>query len=503
MTEIKELAYPENVTLLPGAAQHWSDLERNPAAAAGAARRLLGHLDAAGKRVVVVGPHSPETIAALAEEAAELVVVVRSIPDAAQLGEAAPSAKVFCGDVARLDAGTFDLVVALDDLARVLSLESDIRPWAEVFEAVAALRSPGGVLALGIENDLGVHRLTGTHSPYTVSSNADWAVNATWDASRPRTSAAVARLAEGDHQEWSVFPSWARQDVLATVGLSGGLAAIRDCLAYGSALEPFVGSDPTFVLRGAEYAGRMDDLAAGWFVVLGTPVAPTVLTADAEIVDAGSVPDAARSLVAALIEDCAAHDLPALRTKLTGWARAGVGPLTDVLIDADSYHRLPVSSPTPQTSTPELVERPEPAATDAPEPAERSDPKPWTCLADFVNTLRGRGLRHPWPSALDDLALLRAVGAMAELDDPGDDELNTLLGLRPKPSGAYANLDRQGLIALLDRQGDELRALRSREHWTELQFVSHKLRAKAVAETKKAAKVPMRAARKLLRKLGR
>lgn len=489
MTEIKELAYPENVTLLPGAAQHWSDLEHYPAAASGAPRRLLDSLDASGKRVVVVGPHAPEAVVALAEAADELVVVVRSIPDAAELGEAAPSAKVYCGDVARLDAGTFDLVVALDDLARVLSLESDVRPWGEVFEAVAALRSPGGVLALGIENDLGIHRLTGAHSPYTVSANTDWAVNATWDASRPRTSAAVARLADGDHQEWSAFPSWAHQEVLATVGLSGALAVIRDALAYGCALEPFVGSDPTFVLRGAEYAGRMDDLAAGWFLLLGTTVTPAVLTADGQITDAGSVPEAARSLAGALIEDCAAHDLPAIRAKLTGWARAGGGPLTGVLVESDSYYRLPVSGPTLHDS--------------APEPVDGSEPKPWACLADFVNILRGRGLRHPWPSALDDLALLRAVGAMAGLDDPGDDELNTLLGLRPKPSVAYANLDRQGLIALLDRQGDELRALRSREHWTELQFVSHKLRAKAVAEAKKAAKVPMRAARKLLRQLGR
>lgn len=501
MTEIKELAYPENVTLLPGAAQHWSDLERYPAAASGVARRLLDSLDAAGKRVVVVGPHAPEAVVALAEAADELVVVVRSIPDAAELGEAAPSAKVFCGDVARLDAGTFDLVVALDDLARVLSLESDVRPWAEVFEAVAALRSPGGVLALGIENDLGMHRLTGAHSPSTVSSNADWAVNATWDASRPRTSAAVARLADGDHQEWSVFPSWEHQEVLATVGLSGALAAIRDALAYGCALEPFVGSDPTFVLRGAEYAGRMDDLAAGWFLLLGTTATPTVLTCDAQITDAGSVPEAARSLAGALIEDCAAHDLPAIRAKLTGWAGAGGGRLTDVLIEHGSYHRLPVSTPSLPDSPAEPVEGSAPTQDSPPEPVE--EPKPWACLADFVNILRGRGLRHPWPSALDDLALLRAVGAMAGLDDPGDDELNTLLGLRAKPSEAYANLDRQGLIALLDRQGDELRALRSREHWTELQFVSHKLRAKAVAEAKKAAKVPMRAARKLLRKLGR
>ena len=49
---------PQNVTLVTGATQNWSDLDRSPAGSSAAARRLVDDAVAGARRVAVVGPHA-------------------------------------------------------------------------------------------------------------------------------------------------------------------------------------------------------------------------------------------------------------------------------------------------------------------------------------------------------------------------------------------------------------------------------------------------------------
>ena len=494
---------PRNVQLGPGAMQNWSDLEHHPAGGSAAQRALVQELVRPEHRVAVIGPHSLDLITGLAPQVAHLSVITRSIPDAVTVGNALlehESVDVQCAGAATLlqDPEPYDLVVALDDLTRVWSLESDPMTWEQVYAGVRRLVAPGGRLLLGVENELGLHRITSLHSRYTSDRDEDWSVTATFDGSRPRSLQALSEVAAdlGSVQILGALPTWQEQTVLVSDpnGLSPELTTLLGALTLGSPAYRRVGADPTRMTRAAVLSGRLPQLCSGWVLIAGPSPVPAyagsgILADDASgrvatyaDVDGRVVrrvqgaPDAvvpvtarAQSLSGVALDACAAQDITGLRTLLVRYrewlvARSDDGVLPresadtrvdNVVLDDDGFQSLA------------------PAEHDRP-----LDEATWAALADLVLVIRARGSRHPWPSATDDTTMLATLGAMVGLTADGVPE--GLLPAAAEPAGLPAH-DVSGLLAVVDRLTETNHALASRSRWFEerLNVREREMRARA------------------------
>lgn len=501
MADIVELSHPDNVELVAGAVQNWADLPA-PAAAEPLLRSVVAARLAGARRCLVVGPHAPALLREVAGRV-ELTVAVRAIVDAAAIGEACPTARVRCGQLpdALAGLGTFDLVVALDDVTRTQSLEAEPLPWADLAGAIRAAVAPGGTLLLAVENDLGVHRLSLAENPATRDGAGDWTPLATWDATRPRTRAqldamvAALGLAGG---VWDAHGDFRRPAALALgVGPAApALERLLPALATRPA-TPAQGVAPFFTVRSLTLAGRLADHCAGWLVVAG-PDAATAVPArvlaggpDADpVVWTAAGPDAATAahggttwrvgldgpawtLLARVIEACTANDLPALRGLLTswrawlaGWARDGVLPAA--VADARFGNVLPGPA----------------WAALAPAPAAVPlDEALWTALADAFDTLRAQGVRLPWPPTMHPRTQLETFGAMAGVEPPAD----LAPYVHPVDAGALALLSRSELIATVRRQERQLEDVWDRWTWDERRYATDRaLRIARKAVTKVA-----------------
>ncbi len=479
---------PGNVQLGPGAMQNWSDLAHHPAGASAAHRALIQQLLRPEYRVAVVGPHALDLLAGIAAQVAHLSVITRSIPDAVTIGQALlehPSADVLCASAAALieQPEPFDLVIALDDLARVWSLECEPMTWAQVCDGVRRLLRPGGTLLLGVENELGLHRLTSLRSRYTSDRDEDWSVTATFDATRPRSADALVALTGCESvQVLGALPTWQEQTVLVSNPgqLTPQMSTVLSAVTLGSSAFRRVGADPTRVTRAAVLSGRLAEFASGWILVAGparsTPVdgariicedptgqVVTYLPAGQQVVRqiAGSPDEAitvsvdAQSLSGRALDACAGQDLAGLRSllgqlrsHLTQSSDDGVLPakfadtrLDNILIDGSCLQML------------------------APADVDRDlDDATWAALADLVLIIRARGSRHPWPVATDDVTMLATLGAMVGL--PADGAPNTSVSAAENPRALPAH-DVPGLLAVIDRLTDANAALASRSRWFE------------------------------------
>ena len=494
---------PRNVQLGPGAMQNWSDLEHHPAGASAAQRALVQEVLRSGQRVAVVGPHSLDLITGIAPQVSHLSVITRSIPDAVTIGNALQeheSVDVQCASAATLlqQPEPYDLVIALDDVTRVWSPESEPMSWAQVYDAVRRLVAPGGRLLLGVENELGLQRITSLHSRYTSDHDEDWSVTATFDATRPRSLQALTDVADGvgSVQVLGALPTWQEQTVLVSGvdELSPELTTLLGALTLGSPTYRRVGADPTRMTRAAVLSGRLPHLCSGWILVTG-PSPVTAYTGASILADdaAGRVatytnvdgrvlrrvpgaPDAvvpvsarAESLAGTALDACAAQDVAALRSLLVryrAWlvasAKDGVLPrdvadvrVDNVVLDDDGFQAL------------------------APAEDDRAlDEATWAALADLVLVIRARGSRHPWPAATDDTTMLATLGAMVGL--PADGVPQGLLAAADEPVGLPAH-DVSGLLAVVDRLTETNEALASRSRWFEerLNVREREMRARA------------------------
>lgn len=452
MADVVELKVTPNMTLTKGAAQHFTFADRAMPDSAVWQKLVLAHTTG---RCLVIGAAGSNLLAALADVTTELTVLAWSVPDAARIGEQQPQARVLVGDVAAaVDlVDEFDTVICAD-LAAVLSLESPSRSWRELFDDVRALVADNGRLLLAVENDLGPHRLSSSHNPRSESSNEDWAPLATWDRSRPRTVAQVQDL--GAAAVWSLAPDWPGTR-LAWLAASGPAADVVPALALRTALWPLGGSDPSWLARSLAMAGRLDDAAASWLLVFGTAGdLPEVLTdEDTPLLAAQAQGD---SLLGAFADACAAADLPAIRTLLSRWAE-GVRAHPEAAVDLGAWLVAD------QDVVPIVGGRA--AHTTA-----------WSGLVSLVHAIRGRSWRHPWPAPTSDADLLAILGAMAALgEEPPAAALEELEAGPPARPDHFAHLDRQQLVAAIDRNNETIRTLRSRVSWTEKQLEQAKAQA--------------------------
>lgn len=479
---------PSNVALGPGAMQNWSDLEHRPAGASRAQRELVARVVRPEHRVAVVGPHSLDLIVGLASYVSQLTVIIRSIPDAVVVGDALQdheNVEVICACAATLltRPEPFDVVIALDDLSRVWSLESEPMSWRQVYDGVAALVAPDGTLCLGVENELGLHCITQLRSRYTSDHNEDWSVTATFDASRPRSPEAVLRLSAdaGSARLLGALPTWEEQTVLVTDldSLTPSLTAMLGALTLGSGAFRRVGADPTRVTRAAVLSGRLTELVSGWVLISG-PTPAAELTGAAIIADDGAgrvatydehdgrvrrriggLPDAVVSISASsqllsgvVLDLCAAEDLSSLRVLLRrfyDWladgASDGIVPagaadtrLDNVVLDGAGFQCLMGAED--GRSLPDAA---------------------WAALADLVVLIRARGSRHPWPAATDDATMLAVLGSMIGLDGVPQE----LLAVRDTADPLMPANDVAGLLAVIERLTATNAALSSRSRWFE------------------------------------
>ena len=508
MARIVELTYPDNVTLFPGAVQNWVDLP-SPGAASPLLHRLVesllaGLIAGPAARCLVVGPHDPALLRRLADRLHDLTVVVRSIPDAARIGTDLPTATVLCGTVetACRGRGPYDLVLALDDVTRTLSLEEDQhRPWRDLADTVVGLLAPGGTLALGIENELGLHRLTAPIDPRLRDDDANWSPLATWDASRPRTSAQVERFRTATGltgSTYQLFPTWQGPTVMSE-GLERSTRSLRHLLvALASRPELGAPSVPGLLQgRALAMADTFADACTGWVLVLGAtpPVGdgPALFQAQASgtarwtAVDQDrvrcrladtpeltvTVPPLGRTLLVDVIEAAVDSDTPRLRALLTGWRRrlealAVDGVLPAAEADARFANLLSGATATdgsPQRAAGKAVPL---EAAQAPAPLDEAT---WAALGDLLSTWRAYGIRHPWPIAMHPQTVFGALVAMAGAPAPQDPSRWFAFEDAPAPAGRQT---RQELMAVIERQEEELRGAWSRFHWDEKDYLAYK-----------------------------
>ncbi|GAA0473098.1 hypothetical protein Ade02nite_86790 [Paractinoplanes deccanensis] len=444
---------------------------------------LFGHLAAhlpAGAEVLVAGPHDDALIDALAGRAT-VTCLLRSQPEAIELE--ARGVRVLCGTLPKVtEAERYDVVVALDGLGRLCSVEGPQLDWAESLQALKRLLRPGGTLLLAVENELGVHKLVDPSSTTSAQDDSAWRPLGEFDTKPGNPGRLAARLsAEGLAIDWlgAAWPSPEAPTLIATPnalhdGPADALAAVTaSATARAYAGRPVL-SDPRRLAAAAVRGGLGPELAAAWIVaahraprpaaVLSLP--PVLLTAPVASRDAGEGPAAAdgaviglapgrdgawtrrvlhevpghdlsaldgplprgRLLEELLLAACLRDDLPIVRRLLTGWASALPDATADnVVVHRDTYTVLDPSVP-PQA---DVIRR-------------------------FAETLLGGGYAHPWPAATDVRTLTTILHGAAGLPDdvpPGED---------PPPPDARREHEEQ--IRALRRQ---LADAASRAQWYE------------------------------------
>ena len=270
----------------------WSDLDgkHGPGPVRGAVLQPL--LDAAYGRTLVAGPHDPALTDRLST--GDLSLLIRGIADGEALAARYAEATVHCGSLGRLrPAGRFDTIVALDGLERLGSAEGVELGWGKTLDLLLDLLRPGGLLLLGVENFLGLHRLV-TLPPAVTDS--DWAPPAEDDPTRPAGLSRVReRLGLPVARVYSAYPSpqaptalldttrRSREDQAAT--LARACATVDDVLM-----------DPRRIADAAARHGAAAELAPAWILTtqdIAVPDGP----ADVPLPDFADRPHAVRELI--------------------------------------------------------------------------------------------------------------------------------------------------------------------------------------------------------------
>jgi len=400
--------------LIGGEMPSWTE-ERPPVG--GALYAYIADQVPAGASVFVAGPHDDALVDAL-HARTSVTCLLRSQTDATALE--ARGVEVVCGTIAKLaDAEKYDVVLALDGLDRLCSVEGPQYDWAESLQALRRALRPGGMLLLAVENELGVHRLVDPSTPTSAQTDGAWRPLGEFDTKPGNPTRLAAKLsAEGLAVDWlgAAWPLPEAPTLIATPNaLTDGPVDALAAAAAGAVGRAYadrsVLSDPRRLAAAAVRGGLGPEFAASWLVVAhraprpGIALAlPPVLLGDAPVIEIAPDPDggwvrrvvrpepgrdlsaltgplpAGRLLEELLLAACLRHDLPVIRRLLTGWVAALPGATADnVVVDHDAFMLLDPSVP----AQPEVLRR-------------------------FAQTLIGGVYTHPWPAAID-LGALTAI----------------------------------------------------------------------------------------------
>lgn len=499
MADIVELTTAPNVELLPGCVQNWHDLDEAPGAS-GLLRGLVAGRLAGAASAIVAGPHDLELIRTVVTAVPQVTVVVRCIVDSVTVADAFPDVRVLCGHgpVALAQAGTADVVIALDDVTRLGSLEMEPAPWRELFAAVTGAVAEGGALIAGVESELGLDALGGELPGATRNSDANATPLATRDASRPRSRAAfAAAVGERPGALWDAYGTWP-----SVTALARGLDAHAPLAALASTLV----TSPVFAARSVALAGRLPEFASGWIFVGGAQNEPQILAeghdgllayrpaGEASVVRTGGERPATfavatnSSLFTRVVEACTDADLARVRALLGAWrayldAHASDGVLPAAFADARFDNVVATDA--------------EPWAALKPAAAERDvDAAAWDAIADFYTRCRYEGVRLPWPATLHPRTLLETIAAAAGVTIPAD----TTAFVTDLPS---ERATRSQLLAQIQRLREENRAAWARFMWGEQRYAADRAIRTAKKAVTKGAGDAAKAVRFVRAKAGR
>ncbi|MFC9687478.1 hypothetical protein ACFTSF_02995 [Kribbella sp. NPDC056951] len=343
--------------LVGGEMLNWSDLhpaDSRPAVSGPAATAVLAAALKPGDTVLIAGPHSHSLYADLAAKAESIDILVRSAPDAEELAESLTHAKtqVYCGSLDRFETDeTYDLIVALDGLERLVGPDTESLPWTDALAKLVDRLSPHGRMLLGATNTFSVNRLIQPDITAALPRDEDWgrAVADTAPAGLTPLEAALRAVGVEARKVQSpqsgadaglsglragvlsarihgLYPSLVEAEIL--VGDNAQLTGARAARVVASCNGGPALMDPYRVVMDAARAGLLVELAPAWYVVVGVEL--PVESGDGELVE--------ERLLAALRVD----DQLALRREITAyvkWLRttSTAGAADNVIVDGTSY----------------------------------------------------------------------------------------------------------------------------------------------------------------------
>ena len=354
------------------------------------------------------------------------------------------------------------MVVALDGLDRLCSVEGPQYDWAEGLQALKRALRPGGTLLLAVENELGVHRLVDPAIPTSAQTDGAWRPLGEFDTKPGNPTRLATHLAaEGLAVDWlaAAWPLPGAPTLIATPnalddGPVDALAAAAAGAVGRAYAEKPVLSDPRRLAAAAVRGGLGSEFAAAWLAVAhlaprpATPLTvPPVLIGDGPVVELAPGPEGwvrtvvrdapgrsraaltgplppGRLLEELLLAASLRHDLPTLRRLLAGWTAAlPTASADNVVVHGDAYAMLDPSVP----------------------PREG-------VLGRFARTLIAGGYAHPWPAALDVDSLTTILHAAAGSPAPAD----TTAAI--DPPAPDARREQQEQLRALRRQLDDATA---------------------------------------------
>jgi hypothetical protein len=273
-----------NVHLIGGEMLLWSDIEQTASEGAVIGRvswPLLRPFARRASRALVLGPHDPGVVGVLLDEGAALSILVRSSGDAQEIagryGEA-QHLDIYCGAFEHFRPDQqFDLVVALGGFERLSSVDTGETAWGDIFDAVIDMLAPAGRLVLGVENQLGIHRIVDAHEPLSDWGDDAWSPRDQAEETHPpaldvlRRRLAVAGLVETSL--YGAFPE-ARRPTLAVaasvfddVRMRSTLTAlVKAAFSHGFAGRQVL-RDPGALSRLALLSGLGLQLAPMWIAM--------------------------------------------------------------------------------------------------------------------------------------------------------------------------------------------------------------------------------------------
>lgn len=270
------------VEVVRGEMQPWSDYDGKRGAAGGPVlQTLLNDVLPAGARTLILGPHTADLIATVLGKASEATMLVRSVSDAASLAEQFPDLQVIAGALDGLTGTTYETVVAVDGLDRVLGYDSDNLSWPERLDALAALCTPSTVLVLTLENEFSLTGLLDRRPLSQRHGDDDWRPLHD-DPARPVSAVQLAsELARVGQPLHAVYASFADHTLLAVdvaaAARPGELPARLAAEALESTDIPLLAP----IAEAAETATRAGLLASTpttWLAITGTSPAPAIYT---------------------------------------------------------------------------------------------------------------------------------------------------------------------------------------------------------------------------------
>ncbi|MEO3886050.1 hypothetical protein [Nonomuraea sp. B5E05] len=470
---------PENVRLIGGEMLLWSDLSNMGGITdwRGAALELVRRMTPASGRVLLVGPHPQALVDEVVALASEAAALVRSYPDACALGSRHPGLEVFCGRLEMLDADEpYDLVLAIDGLARTHSAEAPAAGWTESVAALAALVAPGGRLVLGVRNDLGIDRFIEARPADREGGDDQWAPHG-FDPGYPSGPLAVDRGLESAglvvQRRYAAYPGrQAPRALLASEALAGDLPDALTFPLSARGGDRMLVADPLRLTR-VVFRHRLGEELAPLWVAVATrpPVAPGVEgDLPLGLIEEGSalyeftgtatrrLPDGderriptGRVVEEILVEACAREDVKAVRdllARLAEWLEGGgaVVAATDSLVHDGT--RFAAISPAAAPSMP-------------------PEPRVVLCriLWRFAVRLLAAGHHHPWPWPLEaDQLALTLCGMAGRPCDRGDldraRKFDAELGQLAEPTEQAPTY--RDLLGARDRLADQLTAALAR-----------------------------------------